>query len=696
MTYEKCAKINHLELAPVHDAPYRLSSIVHNSFFMNRLRSFWLWKSAASHLKKTGAMAADVLARWHPYAKPRVDLKTPASRLKQVGSQLEQEFLATGVALEKLANQSMDVVTKSDKFVGFATGRSEGATIFFDAMPVVEKPMKFLNDSHPKTEQILKRLRQDCQRIDELINVQVELQRTIGPLKYIQTLFKIESAPLGGEVQAMFGSLTKEIETLHDQVCELFTTRFQELRAIQRTVNQVINELQTQTDNLWTSITKEKAHIEKSLQQLQEELAANQSRESHISQLSKQINQEIQQIVMGLQYQDIINQKIEHTLAALVRLETHLASDNKNNPVVQSCRLEAGQLQAARQELANAEKSVRNGITRTLDCLVSADNECLTLADFKQLTTSADGMVQVLFDALATLRKQITATVESSARAYEQLRPIGGLASDLTHVVRDLSVRIHLIGLNAQLQAAQVAEGAGLEVLSARTSEISRATTHISEQVAQKLDRLVLDLADDAKVLEQLHSEAADQQNTLAQNGSQIEQDLHKLRDGTLGLLNDINTLLEDIRTESQKLLSNVNYVEVADGALKELEDTLLNIASSAVSRGQTASSQSEALVELARNEYSMHSERKVFAKVLGGHINDIHHPEENLVELFDAPGFNPSAPQRIISESEIKSPAPVASPKPAPLKELAKSETKTTLNGSTSPVNLGDNVELF
>lgn len=626
-----------------------------------------------------------------PLAAFQGKLSESARELKQVCAELENDFLTTGTVLERLAVEGQTFVSKSETLVGYATGRANGSTLLFEAMQMVQGPLTFLDSSHPKAQKILERLREDSCRIDELINFQEDLHRTIRPLKHLQTLFKIESAPLGGDVQGMFGALTKDIETLHDQIRELFTTRFQELRGVQQTVNQVIAELQAGTDNLWTNISKEKAQIEKSLGQLQQALIDNQARESRVSQLSKQLNLEIQDVVLGLQFHDIVNQKLQHTFTSVTRIEEQLQSATIGQGLRQICLLELHQLDAVRHDLSQAQTIIKNGIARLLDHLVTADSQCLMLSEFSHLTTSSDGMVQVLFDTFATLREQVAAILANSARAFEQLRSVGGLASDLTAVVRDLSQRIHLIGLNAQVQAAHVHQGVGLEVLSSRTSEISRATNEISKAVAAKLDQLVHDLADDVKALEVLNREALQQQASLDKEGSATEHSLHALRDTALTALNQIADLLDQIRTESQSLSTVVDYVPKAEPALKALESQLQALASAVPTHDATTTGAAQ-LTEKARNDYTMHSERKIFAEVMGQGFASQAAPAEHVaVELFDLPDEPPRTNHPEARQTQPANDVPASetiqpSPAPASLPAIPQPSSGT----------LGDNVELF
>jgi len=621
-------------------------------------------------------------------------LKSAAAGLPQVSRALETRFLSTSSGLEKLAKDGADFVQLSEHLLNSATGRVGGSALFLNAVKVVEKPLDFLNDSHVKTSALLQRLKQANDGIDEFISIQAELQRTIAPLKYIQALFKIESAPLGEQVQIMFGSLTKEIEQLHDQVCELFTTKFLELRAIQRTINDVINELQYRTDELWAGIAREKAQIEKSLFQLQEELQKNQEREPRISRIGKEINNDIQQIVMGLQYQDIISQKLQHSGTALEQIQKLLAAREAMGGLGQLCQIEAGQLEAIRQDVAGAEKAIKGGIENILGRLVKADTQCLTLAEFQQLTTSADGMAEILFEVFGTVGKQIAGAVSSSGAAYEKLRPIGGLASDLTVVVRDLSQRIHLIGLNAQVQAAQVGNGGALEVLSARTSEISRATTEISENVAKHLDQLVIGLTSGVKELEALQQEALGQQKCLMEEGAAAEKNLHALRDDALGTLQRLSSLLDDIRDESQTLAHAVDFTESSDAPLVGLIDELKAIIEVFGSAAHPAPMASEMFVKELQSGYTMNSQRDVLASVMGAQVST---PtvSESTVEMFDT--SSPEMFKDIAGAVELTVPGQNSSPSSViPSVGLTGQPEIAQKSPLVAANDFGNNVELF
>lgn len=546
------------------------------------------------------------------------EVETIVANLADVSAALEERFLATANALMELSAHGTQFVRHSETLVNTVTGRTGGSEVFFSAMAVLEPPLVFLNDSHVQMKALLDRLKHDNACIVNLINGREDLQRTMAPLKYIQTSFRIESAPLGVEVQTMFHALTQEIEKLHAQVCELFSTKYEELQHIQRTIAEVISKLETQTDKVWENIAREKVQIDSTLKQLQRELSDNRKRESSIASLSGKLAWEIQQVVTGLQFQDIISQRLQHTFAALNEVREQFdGSDAGIRFIAEAACLEAGQIAAVRQDLAGAEKSVKAGTMAVLDQITEADAKCVSLRDFEHLTTSADGMVQVLLDVFVTLKQQISATVSGCASAYEILRPIGSMASDLTMVVHDLSQRIHLIGLNAQVQAAQVPDGMGLEILSARTSEISRDTNRISESMASQLDHLVSGLNETLQSLEKLHAHASGQQTVLGEQGATCQQQLHGLRDAALASLVGIHDLLNGIRHQGETVLATADYVATADDTLARLEEALGAVAATAAAQCGTPGRAGTTRVASLKENYTMASERDVFESIV-------------------------------------------------------------------------------
>jgi hypothetical protein len=554
--------------------------------------------------------------------------------LQHASGELEAQFLATSSELETLAGYGDQFVKQVQKLVGLATGKECHGTVFSDAIQLIERSTQFLAGCQTKTDEMLGLLQNYKVQVEQLLGVEAELQRTMLPLQFVQILFRVESAQLNPEIQQMFGSLTQEIEGLHGQVREIFGTKFKQLEQTQATIGQVIGQLARQSQSLQQVMANQKVQIESSLELMKKEMISNAERDSHLGQLSKDMAREVGQIVMGLQFQDIISQKLQHVNGAMPVIEAKFADFNAAANLTatceplqflqQSCRLEAGQVLAAQAELAKAETAIQGGIQKVLSHLKEMDSHSMSLQEFKLLTTSFDGMVQVLVEMIEEVRRLVAATVASATEAFEMLQPLGTLASDLTLVVHDISARIHLIGLNAQVQAARAAQdnlGTALEVLSARTSEISTETNRISQQAAAQLDAVIAGLAGTVAAFGQLRSDGLTQQNLLDQRGCAEEKQLHAFRDNALETLQTIGTLVDKIKEQAQRALATVKFDDFHQVTLPALQTSLEAIADAAERwlRSQCCGAAKTSLIESFQRDYTMASERKVFAEVTSG-----------------------------------------------------------------------------
>lgn len=596
---------------------------------------------------------------------PFTQLRGAGRDLDQASRDLEAQFLATGAELEELNRFSHQFVEQVEKLVRLATGKEGDGALFGGAVRMIEQSIHFLVCCQEQTTEVLERLRDAKAQIQELLGVEAELQRTIGPLKFVQTLFKSESAPLGPAVQQRFDALTQEMETLHGQVRDIFGTKFQHLAQTHETIGQVIAALDTQARSLGQITTTHKARIEATLDTLRSEAAANRDRDVRLGRLSQEIAREVVQVVMGLQFQDIINQKLQHVSVGLSPLEARFAQISAaprgtavGEPLrflEQSARLLAKQLEVAGEELARAEATIQSSIRNVLTHLIEMDSECLSLEEFKLLTTSFDGMVQVLLETIAEVRALVLATVAGATDAFELLQPLGCLASDLTPIVRGVSAHIRLLGLNAQVQAAHAARdtrGAGLEVLSARTSEISAETNRISEQAALQLDAVAAGLAASVQAFARLRAEGGAQKEMLEAQGRAEERQLHAFRDLALTTLEDMGRSFADIRNQADKALATVHFEAFREVTIPGLRRPLQAIAETSERwlKNEKGVTREPNLVADFQRDYTMASERQVFAEIVSagspeGPTASSSEPDaDSLVEWFTDASANPAA----------------------------------------------------
>ena len=194
---------------------------------------------------------------------------------------------------------------------------------------------------------------------------------------------------------------------------------------------------------------------------------------------------------MSLQAQDIISQKAAHVAAALgVMREQFAAIEGEGHPsrvlpVLQSldgaARVEASQVQAIRSDIATAKQGLITAAREVRGAVELLNQENLCMDGVDPVSAEAQGFVQVLLDTLHDLRDLVEEVIVGAEQAHTAIRPVGGQTSNLTATMRQLSAQIQLIGLYAQVQAARVGTGTGLERLAAETTRVATETAETSE-----------------------------------------------------------------------------------------------------------------------------------------------------------------------------------------------------------------------
>lgn len=565
-------------------------------------------------------------------------LREAAGALQDAEAGLEAQFLNIGAGLERMAGFGHEFVRQVEKLVGLATGKECDNATFLNPVRLVERSTVVLEECQRRTDALVGHLRSYHAQIGSLLGTESALRRTMLPLRFVQVLFKVECAPLSPEIQQLFGTLTDEIEHLQGQMREIFGTNFKQLEQTQKALEEVILQLERQECSLRAAIAAHKSRIGETLASLRRELSSNQQREVQLNDLSQAVAREVEQVVMSLQFQDIVHQKLQHVLAELPRGEAGFSEASRSGSVQgfnrpmnylwHSCRLQDGQLKSAREELVRAEAGIQRGIGSVLANLRELDSRCLSLEEFQLLTTSTDGMVQVLIETMEQVRKLMRESVSCTATAYEMLRPLGGLASNLTVITRELAARIHVFGLNAQVQAAQVGQqdrGAELAILSQRTSEICGETNRISELAAHQLDGLAAGLASCVQEFGELRSEVAAQEAALSLESLAEEKSLHAFRDGGLQTLCAIGTSLDGIRDEAHLTLDRVRFSDFCQTILPALQAPLRALAAAAERWLDTRGDKLHAadLIGSLKDDYTMASEREVFDRLTAGERKD-------------------------------------------------------------------------
>jgi len=598
--------------------------------------------------------------------------------------------MATGSALERHAEQAQEIVQRSERLLELVTGQAGGEQLIRTGMETLGRGLDFIERCHVRTLDLVGRLRGYQEQLESMRRHEELLGGALSPLKYVQTLFRIESASLPTDVQSTFLGLTRDIEDLFGRFGQAFGEQYQDLGRSRDSIVGLIDRIERHAVRQQAAAVEKRNQMRQTLGDLMAEVSDSMKRDVSLVSVSRNINSGVAEVLMALQCQDIVRQKLEHVRSACGQI-VDVEGGTGGLPAVvnrqfarEAARIQIEQIDAVLGDLRSAEEKGRNGIRRIIELAQELDAESMSLSEFKSVTSSEDGMVQILLTSLEEVRAMLATIVAVQDETYRTLQPLGGMASNVTGVMRQLSGHIKLIALNAQIQAAQVGQGTGLEVLSENTTRISDEIYRLNEHASDDLDRLIAGLAGTIAESAALHAEAVDAQRALDRTGRDLEVRLHAYRDATLDSFLDVGQTNAVFTSEAAATEAALKFVEPSLPMLGALRAELARIADWPAEEihDPEAREALEGRLRVLQRNYTMQSERNTHAAAAAA--------VDDGLSLRPATPAGSGAPEPVGGGVEFFDSTAV--PMAAPATEDAPSGRKAEPNDR----GIGANVELF
>ncbi len=535
---------------------------------------------------------------------------------------VERAFLQAAAALGRQRELAGQLAAHGRHFDSF-TAVSDEQNPVRAAIALVDGALRTFDAFHDESTRLIETL---CAQHEEIARLQqngAHLERAISPLRIVHTLLRIEAATLPPELQAAFGALTQEIGGLDTRVREAFSRHFDALAETRGTIAVIVQHLQVQRDEDDRAAAEDRVAMRRSLAVLEKEIAGIRERNGRSVALVTQIERETSGVIVGLQYQDITRQKLEHVRSALGALPQRVESGAEGAAVAyvgHASRLQLLQLQAIDQDLGSAVEAIDSGLRLVVGRLARVESECLGEADCAVTASNVASIVDALGEMLANLQRSMRRVEANARKAAEAVRSFGGVTADLSDTIRELTWGIRLIALNAQVQAAQVARCDGLEVL-------ARHTYVVSEQTSVFGDVFGRDLAAIHARLNALVSEATKFATASEQERRQLDSGvltlaprLKEQRELVVTALQEFPALLRQTSEHAAAVLKDCELAGVDRAPLHALGGELEALGTWCSEHGNEADTAAmRAEFAGAESRYTMESERAVHAAALSG-----------------------------------------------------------------------------
>ncbi len=539
-----------------------------------------------------------------------VELEDCAASLARHAAATEPGFLALGNDLQSLYRVSTELTraledSNSRLHAQLASQRLSGADgVVAAALAEVQSGVRAVEALLARSKAITADLSAMRPQLDVVNRVGVLLQS-------VAVGFAVESSR-DQESQVAFGSFVEEIRGLSRRTNEVEGRIGEQLAKACDSENSALGRIETElaelgglAGQLAETSARAAMDVQARLDDIVAALAVMRDR-------SVRIRQYTEEAVFHMQFGDIVRQKIEHVVEALVGVAHDLRAPaavrwGRVPDGVHALAVQVAQLEAVEHELATAERQLSHSFSQIADSATgfgdSADGRGTgrsgvvelrgVLADFDKLRGLAVKEQQ--------LREQ---SVVSGQEAFSTAERIAGQMKEVQAINREM----HLLALNAIVMTAALGEaGATLEVLSMQVHELYRQADAAVGTIGAEAERLTLHRQSD--VTTDLATHVADRTlvevvGAVANGVAEYERTVEQIG----ARVSDSNALLEAGRDRLSQLGEFAGQVrslrEAVQGVCLQLEAIAGPVATG---RGAGA---------VAEHHYTMESEREIHRRI--------------------------------------------------------------------------------
>lgn len=557
-----------------------------------------------------------------------------AGRLPVIGRELEEIsrcveplFLRVGEELQEIHSGALELTQEALKSVELIGGQP-GKAVLPRVRGLAEDSLKQLETYQEQVSWNLRHTEVIAEKLDDLYRMCEETRKISAYLRVVGLNIGIESSR-SVESTDMFGVVVEEIRGFSEKVTRIADEICDDAKAAKKMQTSARGEMNKGLDELGRLGWDAKQSLKEAVTKIEALMESSRVALSHAGHHSQEIAMQVGRVVVEIQFQDNMNQRIDHITHAfndVVSLcreaekkgESRATARERLNTAHSILTLQAAQLKQVISEIEQVHQNASGAFDR-IATEVTSLAECLSHlrsdngkrdAPFISLKKALDHL-EMLLDRgrkmAGRIEKSVSAATETATRLAER-----------TKYVRGISYETRLMAINAVIKAVHLGKtGMTLEVLAQEVNDLSRKTSMFAERVEELIDPLV--------------SLARELINRLEKrNGSSDPKDMAPNSPDTASL--EISEAYEQFNRNSSEALTNVEGLKnaisrAASGLifLRTLRESMAPVLGDieeivGVLRFERGKSRKNTFGETSniRKRYTMEHEREVHERTVG------------------------------------------------------------------------------
>ena len=488
----------------------------------------------------------------------------------------ETYFLTIGAQLNDFQERARSISTTAGQ-IAEQVANSEGKATLTEVGDLLATLQKYLDHWDNQWHNSALQLRRSEAILPQVETPLDEFRKIHKKLRMLGISTKIESARLGSAA-AGFETLANDVEMLSVQVIDRSAQIACQIAKLARLLRDTLacfsaieQQQKTRARQVITALSVSLGELTKINERCHDAIGL-------ISYVSSSISTKLGQVVMSLQFHDIVRQQIEHIVSAFNTVMTSAAAHNVagsendiNEEFSAVTELQAAQLQHSADELSEALHRIGSSLGGIVNDVTGMVRDIRAIAG---VAGSADSsrFAQMAGD-LAMVNESLQECSEANRQlqsAIEDVEVTVHTVSEHVEFIEKVGSEIELIALNSQIKAARTGmEGAALAVLAEAIQRLSldtlTQTTTVTTTLKEITDEIkgmnqvadTVSLALDREVTGIMH-ELGRLLMMLQELNGRIVSTVSSMERGIEGLAEDIGTAMGSL-SEQQEMVSSLH-----------------------------------------------------------------------------------------------------------------------------------------
>jgi methyl-accepting chemotaxis protein len=547
--------------------------------------------------------------------------------INEFANNSEDNFLEVGKKLQKFSARSSEITKIASKAIDSGSDDILQKGIN-ELNSFLENFREYLESSTEEIRTNISVLYKILPSIEAINKQRDGFDKIVKHLRMLGISTKIESARLGTEDQGFY-ALADTVNKLSGLINEKTVAIIGKSKYLIQELNSTITDLNTLEKNLNEQSNVILKNSKRSLDAFNNKYHERLLKTENISNASNEISQNINDIVMSIQFHDITRQRMEHAKNALAEIDSKTKSiENINEEELKNllgavydvCCLQGDQIKNSIEEFINAIVTIIDNlkgvgentsrILKELSILLNEDD------------SSQNNSLQQVRRELSSISDGLIKNTNISIEFANSINSVISIVDDLSKYIveiKDIGEEIEIIALNARIKAARTgSNGLALGVLSENIQRLSEEAKEQTSTTSQILDSISEQSANLKNGVESgCYKENNEHMITTAQKINELTLTLIDLENSAKKNMENMRTGIKVLQDEIRKTIDEITIPEYAKKTLKKLSSGLKNIAGELERNGKVDSNREINTKNLLSN-YTMHTERKIHENFTG------------------------------------------------------------------------------